>query len=659
MHRLLKYIFIFCLINCSALKVSAQTANAFEKAGDKAYEKGDFYNAAFYYSQANDLNEGNLELVFKLANAYRESKDYRRASTYYSRVVVDDRTAKFPLASFYLGESKKHLGLYESAKSFFKQYIDRSKNSDAYFLRKANDELLFCDSAIGYTDYPVKVKVDNAGDNVNSEYSDFAARQLGDSVLYYTSARFPYEMKDGETAYLSRIMQSVIRSKRLREGVEIDGEINSQDIYNASASVSSDKKLMVFCHCTNADTGTALNCQLYESRLLDKMWNLPQKLNDKINLPGYTSTQPCIATNGADGYVLFFVSNRPGGKGKMDIWRSFRNTKGDYTSPENLSDSINTYDDEASPFFYSTENALYFSSKGKVNMGGFDIQRSAFIANNFTTSVNVGFPLNSSYDDLYFSINDNDTTGYLTSNRPGSMFLRGETCCYDIYQFKFTGVERKKWLVKEEKKIIATVDSVVYKTKIEELNFEFPLKLYFDNDYPDPRTTLTTTDKRYDALFTDYDKKQKEYEDKYGSIFKKNEQKEAVKDVIDFFDNDARRSFANLDSMCSFLDRKLATGKTIKIKVRGAASPLAASYYNFNLSERRIVSLLNYFDYYNNGSLKKYMNETHTFVIEKEPMGETESPPSLESKLNERIMGVYSPDAARQRYIEILSVAMD
>jgi hypothetical protein len=154
-----------------------------------------------------------------------------------------------------------------------------------------------------------------------------------------------------------------------------------------------------------------------------------------VNAKTGTSTHPAVGFDSLDNKMyLYFASDRDGGQGKMDIWAVEIMGNDKYGDPFNLGPGINTEGDEATPFFHTTSQLLYFSSKWHPGLGGYDIFKSEKENGNWTEPKNLGVPLNSAANDLYFYISPQvDTFGYFSSNRPGSKVLTGESCCNDIY----------------------------------------------------------------------------------------------------------------------------------------------------------------------------------------------------------------------------------
>jgi hypothetical protein len=208
-----------------------------------------------------------------------------------------------------------------------------------------------------------------------------------------------------------------------------------KSVGNMSFSPSGGK--MVFTVCEDLNDYDK-RCELYFVKIDSQgVWGPPVKLPEHINLSGFTNTQPCLVMDPVTGLErMFFVSDRPGGKGAMDIWYLSISSDDVWSEPINLT-SINTAQDEITPYFHSHSNTLYFSSRGYLGLGGFDIYSSTpnsrFV---WSTPVNLGAPFNSCLDDLYFLKGGDNKTAFLSSNRTGSKFLddANQACCLDLYK---------------------------------------------------------------------------------------------------------------------------------------------------------------------------------------------------------------------------------
>lgn len=152
----------------------------------------------------------------------------------------------------------------------------------------------------------------------------------------------------------------------------------------------------------------------------------------------YSSTMPAVTVDPVKGNdVIYFVSDKKDGKGGLDIWYTVYDKKNKiYKAPRNAGSKVNTAQDEMSPFFDTETRTLYFSSNGLGGLGGFDIFRTRGDGKKFTGSENIGQPINTGADDLFYTISTNRGEGFFVSNRKGGNALKNSTCCDDIYFYK-------------------------------------------------------------------------------------------------------------------------------------------------------------------------------------------------------------------------------
>ncbi|HNR19260.1 MAG TPA: hypothetical protein PKN75_04550 [Bacteroidia bacterium] len=625
---------------------NAQSYNAYIRAGDKAIQSGDYYSATSYYFEALKINNDDAEVLYKMAEGSRMFNDYINAAKFYQQVVVKDKKSEFPLAVFWLARMKQFLGDYDNAKTLFSTYHSRNINNNDYYTNKAKTEMANCDSAKVIVADSLNVEIKNLGAPVNSVYSDFAAQQVADSVLYYSSLKFEIKgkKKRGGKKYVSRILRARNDDNKWKEPIEL-GKVNEQVMHNCNASISPDGKIMVYARCNYV--GANLVCNLYESAMQNGQWAEGVKLPATINVPRYTSTQPCITSGGPDGYMLYYVTNRPDGAGKLDVWKVHRSANGVYATPSNIGNSINTSDDDISPFYDNKAQSLYFSSEGHNGLGGFDVYQSKFNGSDFTSPVNIGYPLNTSYNEVYFT-SVKDSNYLFSSNRPGSMYIKARTCCYDIYSAKlFPKIISSVVDVKKD----SAISNVTVKDSVYERNVF--LKLYFDNDIPDSRTFKTTTQFNYEELYLDYVNRHNDYMNSFTVDLTDSQKIDAQQAMNTFFENKLEKGFKGLERFSAYVLKLLDEGNKVELKVRGSASPLANSAYNTNLSKRRIVSIINYWKEYKDEALNKYL-KNKSLIITQEPVGENLTQKGLSDNLKDLRNSVYNPNVAMERYIEVV-----
>ena len=252
------------------------------------------------------------------------------------------------------------------------------------------------------------IQISLLNNTINTNNNEFAPIPFSDNSLYFSS----YSAGTSKVYRTEKLTASTWKSPRMPSIFKEN--IDKSNFGNGS--FNPDGKRFYFTQCLQPlnDNSAWEIYVMYEER---GNWSKPVKLPETINLKGYNNTQPYVAV-GEKEEVLFFVSNRPGGLGGLDIWFTVRNLEtNEFSNPENLGENINTAEDEQSPFYHIFSKTLYFSSQGRLNAGGFDIFKSEGNKNEWAKAENIGFPINSSADDLFFTISEEQGGGYFISDR--------------------------------------------------------------------------------------------------------------------------------------------------------------------------------------------------------------------------------------------------
>lgn len=635
-------------------ELKAQTSEESMKFGDAAFADGDYYSASIYYGNLLATDSTNISLAYRYAESCRLFNDYLQAEKWYSKVNESSKIKEFPLALFWLGWMQKSNGKYTEARNSFYTYYSEHSGDNDFYSRKAFHEIESCEFAIKLRKDTVAVLIEHLGENINTPYSEFAAVQLGDTALAFSSLR-PYSTNENEFLLPNIFLSKVYFSKNTIAGwakaIEWKNKLNNQETNNANTSFNNSHKKVYFTRCSPGKLNEII-CDVYVTERLNGVWQKPVKLSDKINVPGYSSTQPAVSINDSTGLeVLYFSSNRPGGFGKSDIWYSMLQN-GKFTDAVNLGSFINTEGDEISPFYDNNSNTLFFSSDWHKGLGGYDVFKSSGGLNEWTLPENVGFPLNTSYNDIYYTVNENDSDGYLTSNRPGSYYIKGETCCNDIYSYEWP---KNKKIITKKDSLVVVVDTVNYEQSIKDL---LPLTLYFHNDIPGPASWDTITSRNYRSTLAEYIQMMDIYKKEYAKGLVGSASIKAEKDIEEFFENYVSNGFSKLEQVSVWLLKDLEKGREVNITVKGYCSPLNTTAYNVNLAKRRISSLKNYFNEYDYGIFKQYINGTAVnggkLNIYEDPVGESMSNAFVSDNPNDQRNSIYSRGAALERKIQII-----
>ncbi len=644
------YIFVLLIYSISA---TAQTKVSWQNAGDKAFYSEDYASALNYYLTALEYDEKDPFLLMMAGECNRRLFEYKSALLWFNRAAMEDKNHQY--SKTYYRKAETHLALSEvdEADKMLNNFMFVDSTPSNYQLvqklrsRIADVRLIL--AAKDTTDLM------ETGKNINTAFSDFAAVASNDTLLMFSSLRFVNE-NSKKKEYASMILQAKMDSSSIDKPKLLPESINNKSWHNCNASVSPDGKIMIFSRCTyNAEN--KLICKLYESVLLNNKWQTPVMINSDINSSTGTNTQPCISSAGSEGYHLFFASDRTGGAGQTDIYHTIRNATGVYSKSESVK-NINTAGKEVSPYFNPLTGNLYFSSDSLSGLGAFDIYKIKY-NDNTATPENIGLPFNSGYNDIYFSENlYRPGSGFLSSNRPGTLELNGSVCCYDIFRFKPAPPVVEEIAIRETENLLQ-INPVLVSPQPEILQNNLqqllPLKLFFDNDYPDPGSRKSTTANSYEKLYLDYSARLNNYISGFSSDRSRSE--DEARDAIEkFFINDLQYNYKQLDKFSTMLLEVLKDSNSIKLSVQGFASPLADTRYNLILSARRINSLLNYWKKWNAGLLLVYI-ESGQLAVEELASGER-TDTGISDNLSDKANSVYNPKAANERRIEVLNVSV-
>ncbi|MCX6258775.1 MAG: OmpA family protein [Bacteroidia bacterium] len=408
--------------------------NKLVKLAEKTEKDGPSGLAVRYYECLRTYPHKNDDrLVYHIAELCRKDNDYLKAAGYY-KMLADNNPSGYPDAIYYLAKMQKSAGMCDSAVINYKKY--RQYETDAKYQAvsfEIENEIKGCQLRDSLLKVPSKVVSFRLDSTVNGPNSEFSPVILNDSVIIYGSLD---PGLDGSLPVKKLYMAHKI-DNGWKGGIELPGDINSRHTSVGNAAISPDGQRLYFTRCEKNLSGK-VKCSLYMSRLADHKWSEPEMLPELVNNGNYTTTQPTIATDSKESReVVYFVSDRPGGKGGLDIWFTvYDKLKNEFSEPQNAGPKINTAQDEMTPFYHVPSHTLYFSSSGLPAVGNIDIYKTYGEKKNWNKPVNAGYPFNSIADDLYFVLNKSSQEGFFVSNRieneAGEVV---QSCCDDLFYF--------------------------------------------------------------------------------------------------------------------------------------------------------------------------------------------------------------------------------
>ncbi len=409
--------------------------------GDALMSAGSYYGAQDAYKLSYE-KDASQEAAYKLARAYYLARNYKDAEKWY-KTAIDAGKSKdnYPDAGFYYAMSLKSNGKYPEALESFKLVSKNSKLKGAtatILKRQAKNEIKGCELAMELTKDPAIVNVEHLGANVNNNYTDFSPVYNPDNNLTYAALVSENVIDMGQqqkTELRSRIFEAEADGDSWMKSKQIAAPFNKGDAHTGNGAYSPDGKRFYYTEC-NPNDSLVMICKIYVSEFESGEWQNGKNV-DQVNSADFTSTHPSLGTyKGKE--ILYFSSTRPGGRGGMDLWYVEVQNKGkSYSNPINLGTKINTVGDEITPFYNNEQGVLYFSSNGQITTGGLDIFKTEGGMKSFEAPQNMGLPFNSPVDDFYYSTNESGKKGFFVSNRKGGFSVKSETCCDDIYSYKY------------------------------------------------------------------------------------------------------------------------------------------------------------------------------------------------------------------------------
>lgn len=622
--------YLVCLITILYSGINAQVKlKDLISFGDEQFKKGDYYYATQLYKQAISMDSSSMELQWKQAETQRAYKNYPEAARWYGKVYAQDRDRIYPNALVYYALMVKQTGDYSRALGLFKKaYKEAAQYPDEYAYIKSKQEIKSTEFAIKSTE-KIGVPIYPMPDSINSYDAEFG-HLFKDGTFIFSSLKAD-SINTAEEVYTKFYRTRTYRAGQDTASKSFSAPKQWEKLSTPEKSTGNgsydDQGWYYYSVCN--DKGFNYSCKIVRYKQIngvDQIDTLPQE----INMVGFNTTNPCWVKLNPDKRMLFFSSDREGGVGGMDIWYSIIKSNGSFDTPKNLK-IINSIENEITPWMDADSNRLYFSSQWHYGYGGYDVFYTNLIEKmQFSKPKNIGQPINSPANDLYY-FRQGDSL-FVSSNRLGSKSKKNPTCCSDIFYAK---IERP--IVVETPPEIVIIDS----TRI-----EFPVSLYFRNDYPNPKSYAKKSNLPYDLLYKDYFNARKGYLD---SVVDRD-------GLSNFFRKDVDHGYYVLLRLYDSVRNELSRGNSVQLFARGYASPLNVTQYNVNLTQRRISSVQKFFMEYQDNEIKNILNKNKDISLEivEVPLGEFAANQNTSDNLQDKASSVYSVAASIERKVEIL-----
>jgi outer membrane protein OmpA-like peptidoglycan-associated protein len=414
-----KVIFIITFVVYS-FGICAQPLSTNSKKAIQLYDMATSSIDRYNYNQAVTILHEAVKIDAQFIEAWLLMADAYDFMNKYDSVVYASENAlkvggeKYPIIFFFCAQAYYRTGEYSKALDKANIFLQKKKYTPNQ-LEAVKKLIRDCEFALNAIKNPLPFKIKNMGDSINSEYDEYWPGLSADEKTIVFTRLIPREAPTNQ--FFGNWQEDIFFSTRTdsiwSKARSISNQINTMQNEGAE-SITADGLKIYYTAC-NRNDGKG-RCDIYYSERSSEGWSKGINIGGPVNTE-YNEKQPSLS---ADGRTLYFVSNRPGGKGKYDIWVSHLQDNGLWTEPSNLGDSINTPDDEQSPFIHPNNRSLYFSSDGWPGMGGYDI----FVATKkfpcdtcWSVPKNLGYPINTCNDEIGFIVNARGTMAYYASDR--------------------------------------------------------------------------------------------------------------------------------------------------------------------------------------------------------------------------------------------------
>lgn len=371
-----------------------------------SFQEEKYEDAVISFRKLVEKYPRNEYYKFMLGNSYfKQGTNYASAIFYLRKYLKGSDTEHILETQFLLGNSLLRSNQVDESIDAFKEISDQSSIDPESGL-SAKRLLEMANNAKKAMNDPTQLGVMNLTGSFNSEENDInPVVNANNSTVYLSSTRVDKDIQVVGKKDLD-IFSVTLNQKNEKWGAakNVGFPFNS-DVDDIIAGMSLAEDEIYFFR----------KGKLYLTKLLAGYWAEPQVLNEYINNKIVVSN----VSLSYDNQTLYFSSNRPGGLGGADIYKSPRMEDGTWGKPLNLGPVVNSQYDEISPFILSDNLTLYFCSKGHTSIGGFDVFRVILRGENARIPNNMGFPINSTSDDYNISSTSDGKIGYFTSNRVG------------------------------------------------------------------------------------------------------------------------------------------------------------------------------------------------------------------------------------------------
>ena len=408
-------------------QTNATSINIDKKMANGYFNVQNYWAALQAYLEQYKDNPKDVVINYRIGFCYLNTNVGKAKAIPYLEYAVKQKDVPKD-AYLLLGKAYHSANRFDDAIDAYKTYKEGAKVKDDA-LNNVDRLMEMCDNGKDLITKPVDVKFENLGKGINSNGSDYNPYvNANETLLIFCSQRQgntggSYDNPEDLGVYPADVYYSVMKDGAWTKAKNLGYTVNTEEAEECVGMNAQGDKLFLFFD-SKADYA-----DLYMTKYIAKQWQKPESLGQNVN----TKSVESGAALSSDGNTLIFSSDRKGGTGGKDLYKSQRLPNGNWSIPTNLGTTINTQYDEDGPFFSADDKTLYFSSKGFNSMGGYDIFKSEYdsAADTWSEPVNLGYPVNTSDDNIYFSITADKKHGYIAAQRDDGF---GDL---DIYRITF------------------------------------------------------------------------------------------------------------------------------------------------------------------------------------------------------------------------------
>jgi len=402
------------------------------KEGNSILELGENMSrsALPYFLKAHAFNPNNALLNFRIGVCYLNSFERNKAFDFIMKANQLDPSIDIKIR-FYIGYVYHLKSDWDKALADYQAYRGTLTPKQEDEIKLVDRRIYECRNGKELSKTPIRVFIDNAGSEVNSSYNDYSPVITADeSILMFTSRRPGGIGGDKIDEVLNEPFEDIWVSnkagKKWTTAKNLGLPVNT-DLHDAVICLSPDgQKLVTY-------NGSKQGGDLFISELQGALWTKPDHLGKAINTSGHEAS----ASFSFDSKILYFVSDRKDGMGGHDIYYSVINEKGKFEKAVNIGPVINTEYDEDGVFMMPDGKTMYFSSRGHGGIGGYDVFKTVLENGVWSKPVNVGIPINTPDNDVFFVLSANGRHAYY-----GSASMKGFGG-QDIYRITILGPEKQ------------------------------------------------------------------------------------------------------------------------------------------------------------------------------------------------------------------------